>query len=173
MDVIAKRLKEFREEKGYNQEGMAKIAGMSQRAWDGWEEMPPNALRSLVALARHFGVSTDYLLKLTDNPRSVENKPLPEGGSEVLNYLDVMSDRARQEVIALVRALYELDQRWQRYERAITMIQQLGGENMLDQLERSLGSELFSLQEIRLIRLEGVILNLDPLSGTLRIKPPE
>jgi transcriptional regulator with XRE-family HTH domain len=67
MNVISERLRTFRNRQGLNQTGVAKVAGMSQRAWAGWEEEPPNALKSLVALAVHYGVSVDYLLALTDD----------------------------------------------------------------------------------------------------------
>ena len=68
MNRIARRLKDFRLGNTHNQEGIAKVAGISQAAWSGWEKNPPAALQSLANLARHYGVSADYLLELTDNP---------------------------------------------------------------------------------------------------------
>lgn len=94
MDVIAERLKGLREEKGYSQEGMAKIGKMTQSAWAGWERRAPNALWSLVALARHFDVSSDYLLQLTDISEPTIPNTLPEGGSVVLKYLAGLSGPA-------------------------------------------------------------------------------
>jgi transcriptional regulator with XRE-family HTH domain len=84
MDMIASRLKEFREANGYNQEGMAKLGNMTQEAWSGWERQSPKALRSLVAIARHFGVSTDYLLGLIEKERPIKDI---EGISKIMSEL--------------------------------------------------------------------------------------
>lgn len=44
---------------------------MKQRTWADWEKQPPQALLYLRRLAETFGVSTDYLLGLTDDPDPV------------------------------------------------------------------------------------------------------
>lgn len=75
MNNIARRLRDFRVDKGQKQETMAKVGRMAQSAWAGWESSPPKALQSLVDLALYFGVSTDYLLDLTDNPRRKSYRP--------------------------------------------------------------------------------------------------
>lgn len=170
MNEISRRLKALREEIGYNQEGMAKITGMSQRAWDGWEEKPPKALMALAALCRHFGISADYFLGLIEDRQSYKDTSLPEGGSEVIGYMSEVSDRARQEIIELARMLHDIDQRWERYDRAVTMIEQMGGSALLDNL---FAEESSALQQIRTLRLDRVTLILDARAGTIHIAPQE
>lgn len=154
--MIAERLKGFREEKGYSQEGMAKVAKMSQRAWGGWERTAPKALWSLVALARHFDTSADYLLALTDIAEPKEAKTLPEGGSELLQQLSGLSERARSELLMIARAIYEEDQRWVQYGVAVDALESTLGEDFAEQLQlrlatltAELGSESAAIAHIR------------------------
>lgn len=67
MEKFTERLKELRLEKGITQDKLAEETGLSQAALARWE----NGLRSpaayaLVILAKYFGVTTDYLLGVTD-----------------------------------------------------------------------------------------------------------
>ena len=61
--TFAKRLKEIRESRGLLQADVAKELGLVTTTYSNWEQgrtLP--ALTYLPALARFFGVSTDYLL---------------------------------------------------------------------------------------------------------------
>ncbi len=103
MNLIAERLKNFRNEQGHNQEGVAKVAGMSQRAWAGWEESPPKALQSLVDLSTHYGVSADYLLNLTDDATPRRDKmtgPL----MELIQIARRLSERNLRVLLVIARA---------------------------------------------------------------------
>lgn len=67
MDIIADRLKELRNEKELSQDELAKQTGLSRSAISAWESgtrVP--AATAVVALAKFFGVSADYLLGLED-----------------------------------------------------------------------------------------------------------
>lgn len=156
MNVIANRLKKFRAGKGYNQEGMAKLTRMSQRAWDSWEENPPKALDSLAALAKHFNISADYFLCLIELPISVDTRKLPEGGSELLEYLPDLSDRARSELLAIAEIIHEEDMRWKQYGVGVDALESTWGADFAEQLRlrlatltAELGSEKAAIAHIR------------------------
>ena len=67
MDTFSKRLKELRSEKGISQEKLAKETGFTQSAIFYWENAKrvPNA-NVVIALAKYFGVTTDYILGVED-----------------------------------------------------------------------------------------------------------
>lgn len=67
MKMFAERLKELRKEKGVSLKLLASEIGVSDIAISRWEnkQRVPN-IESLVALAKYFGVSCDYLVGLED-----------------------------------------------------------------------------------------------------------
>lgn len=67
MTKFAERLKELRDEKELSQVAVAKGTGLSQNAIAQWEndKRVPNG-NAIIALAKFFEVSTDYLLGVTD-----------------------------------------------------------------------------------------------------------
>ncbi len=67
MKEFAERLKDLRLEKGLSQRELAKSVNISHVAIIRWENEThsPNA-EAVVTLAKFFGVTTDYLLGLTD-----------------------------------------------------------------------------------------------------------
>ena len=67
MKVFAERLKDLRIEKKLSQRGLAELTHLSQSAINQWENESrvPNA-EAVVALAKFFNVSSDYLLGLID-----------------------------------------------------------------------------------------------------------
>ena len=67
MTKFAERLKELRDEKEFSQVAVAKGTGLSQNAIAQWEndKRVPNG-NAIIALAKFFEVSTDYLLGVTD-----------------------------------------------------------------------------------------------------------
>ena len=67
MNKFAERLKELREEKELSQVELAKAINISAACINRWEKnlRTPNA-DSIIALAKFFGVTTDYLLGLKD-----------------------------------------------------------------------------------------------------------
>ena len=63
------RLRNLREDRDLNQAAVAEILHVSQTTYSIYERGVldvPSA--SLIALARYYGTSVDYLLGLTDNP---------------------------------------------------------------------------------------------------------
>lgn len=67
MKEFAERLKDLRLEKELSQRQLAKLVNLSHNAIAHWENESrvPNA-EAVVALAKFFSVTTDYLLGLTD-----------------------------------------------------------------------------------------------------------
>ncbi len=69
MEEFCERLKFLREEKGLTQKEVAEAIGFAQSAVTFWEngKRIPNAI-AVIALAKFFDVSADYLLGLTEFP---------------------------------------------------------------------------------------------------------
>ncbi len=68
MKVVYKRIRELREDHDLRQADVAKILTMSQTGYSKYEigenDVPTGVL---IALARYYNVSTDYILGLTNN----------------------------------------------------------------------------------------------------------
>ncbi len=72
-DVMYRRIRDLREDKDLTQKQMAKILCCSQQVYSNYElgqRDIPTAI--LIAISKHFDVSIDYILELTDNP--IRNK---------------------------------------------------------------------------------------------------
>lgn len=67
MKIFAESLKDLRIEKGLSLKQLGKELGVSDIAISRWEteQRIPN-IESLVAIAKYFGVTTDYLVGLED-----------------------------------------------------------------------------------------------------------
>ena len=67
MEKFSTRLRELRLEEGLSQYQLAVASGLSQTAIAHWEleKRVPNA-NAVIALAKFFDVTTDYILGLTD-----------------------------------------------------------------------------------------------------------
>ena len=67
MAKISEKIKELRTDRGLTQTQVAKETGISQNAIAQWENetRTPN-INAVIALAKYFGVTTDYLLGLED-----------------------------------------------------------------------------------------------------------
>ncbi|MGN1201536.1 MAG: helix-turn-helix transcriptional regulator [Candidatus Caccovivens sp.] len=67
MSKFSERLKELRTEEGLSQAQLAKMVGVSHVAITYWEtnKRVPN-LDAVIALAKYFGVSLDYIAGLED-----------------------------------------------------------------------------------------------------------
>ena len=67
MNNFSERLKELRQEKGLSQDELAKEVGLTHTAIGLWEldKRVPN-LNAVIALAKFFNVSLDYIAGLED-----------------------------------------------------------------------------------------------------------
>lgn len=68
-----KRIRDLREDNDKTQQDVAKYLGMKQpqyyRYENGLRDIPSDIL---IALAKYYNTSTDYLLGLTDNPKKYD-----------------------------------------------------------------------------------------------------
>ena len=66
-NIFGERLKELRRERGVGQVELAKGIGVSNGIISLWEHgLREPTLNNLVAIAKYFGVSADYLVGLSD-----------------------------------------------------------------------------------------------------------
>lgn len=74
--TIPERLKDLRSEKGVNQGAVAAAAEVSSSAVSGYENIEDKDIshRAIIALAKYYGVTADYLLGLTE----IKNRPNAE-----------------------------------------------------------------------------------------------
>lgn len=77
--ILAKRLRSLREEKGYLQKFVADKIGVRSNTLSGYE----NGTRSpdpdmLIKLSELYNVTTDYLLGKSDNPNKTEEESFEE-----------------------------------------------------------------------------------------------
>lgn len=71
MSIINKRLLELRKESSENQDALADVSGFSRSTVSNYENgnrLP--TLEFIIAAAKHYGVSTDYLIGLTNERNS-------------------------------------------------------------------------------------------------------
>lgn len=121
---MADRLKEFREKLGYNQQGLAEVAGIRQATWSRWEKEPPEQFEALVRLSRHYKVSADYLLGLVDDPAPATAEPLPPTVREVVALAAAWPEARQQELldVALVMEAAERDADLREYDRIMGLL---------------------------------------------------
>ena len=105
MVELSERLKRFRDEIGYSQDGVAGSIGMKQRTWADWEKQPPQALLYLRTLAETHQVSADYLLGITDDPSPRRGEALPAPVQEVVSLAVAWPDARQQELLAHAQVL--------------------------------------------------------------------
>ena len=70
-DVVKNRLKELRKSRGYTQIALQMQTGIEQALlskFENMERVPPT--ETLLRLAEFYGVSIDYILCRTENPKS-------------------------------------------------------------------------------------------------------
>lgn len=156
---------------GMTQDTLARLAGVS-RVYISQIENNRDVdvgIRTLYAIAKAIGVSPLYLLGETEDPlRGVddsatedeaappnENNSLPVGGSELLELLGELSERGRNELLSVARAIHEVDQQYRDNERVLTMIEAMGGMDFVVGMNQllavrasQLGSTAAAMQEI-------------------------
>lgn len=93
--MIGERLLELRKDAGLTQDDLALILNINKHSISSYERdksEPPDAIK--IAIAKHFNVSVDYLLGLTDIPTPIEKQEtvirLPDGFPEKM-YAELMS----------------------------------------------------------------------------------
>lgn len=74
---FAERLKALRKQHKLTQKELAQFLGLKRGTIAAWEAMhTAPAVSSVYKVASYFGVSTDYLLGLTDGPHDLFDRPM-------------------------------------------------------------------------------------------------
>lgn len=76
--MLGERLVKLRKDAELTQDALAAILNVNKHSISSYERdksEPPDVIK--IAIARHFGVSVDYLLGLTDNPASYAAQESP------------------------------------------------------------------------------------------------
>lgn len=75
--TIAESFKRFRKEHGLTQAQVANALGVTQQAYQVYENKTVPTATVLIKISNAFGVSTDYLLGLSDEPARTEPPSAP------------------------------------------------------------------------------------------------
>ena len=100
-----KRLKDLREDHDLKQSEVAEILGISQQYYQCYEsgknELP---LRHCVTLAKYYNVSIDFIVGLTDVPRSIDGKEnlINKRYAEMIKKFENADERVRQAIEILL-----------------------------------------------------------------------
>jgi transcriptional regulator with XRE-family HTH domain len=127
----------------------------------------PSAWKPLERLARYYGVSIDYLFGISDNPRPAKQKPLPPGGSEMLETLEELSDRGRAELLSIAKVIREADSSWREYQGVREVIESVLDNTTLARLDAELPTMLANPGRSDIRRL------LDALANYMRRETPQ
>ena len=95
--TITESLKRFRGDYKLTQKTVSDILGMSQQSYYYYESKGDPPSTAIVKLAKAYGVSTDYLLGLTDEPNQAL-APVPAPEDEFTRAAIVFADAMRNAV---------------------------------------------------------------------------
>lgn len=104
-NVLGERLKELRKEKKKTQAEMAAFLGMTEGAYRHYESGrgKPDA-EKIAKLAVYFGVTSDYLLGLSDDPHPIvtiaahaDEDLTPEAQRQIREYAELIRMKLRME----------------------------------------------------------------------------
>lgn len=100
------RLKQLRVERQLSQEGLALRLNISQSTISAYEigDRTPD-LKTLIVIARFFGVSLDYLVGLSDSKQQIKHSDLTPNESAHLNAYRQLSDVDKEKVAAYIDGL--------------------------------------------------------------------
>lgn len=96
--MLSDRLKQLREESGYNQEYVAEYLGVKQQTYSRYENsLSEPDIDSIIKVGKLYNVSIDYLLGLTDYRQGELNKLPDELKDEIKNYIDYLMKKRKEE----------------------------------------------------------------------------
>ena len=113
--AMENRIRELRKSKGMNQDTLASFVGVSQQTISKIErDMNSMSIDILVQVAKHFNVTTDYLLGISDEKRNLHlenrmSRRLEENYNLVVEYED-LDDYNRKVVVRMVEVLKSLQE---------------------------------------------------------------
>ena len=99
--MLAKRLRELREENEYTQKDIADKIGLTKSAYGYYErgKIVPDA-QTLVQLSKIFDVTTDYLLGLSDDKKPIED--ITERQKKAIRLTDQLTDEQFESILEMV-----------------------------------------------------------------------
>lgn len=104
---FAERLKLYRTSKGYSQEDLAKLTGLTSATICRYEGGGMAKVNNAVALARALGIAFNYLIGFIDDPYDIEVK-------EVTQVYNQLSNKSRHDLYEY--SLYLLEKNGKRKE---------------------------------------------------------
>jgi len=135
------RLRALREQFNHSQEGIATVAGVTQVTWSNWEKEPPGQFKALARIARHYGVSADYLLGIVDDPQPVHGDDLPPPVRTIVQLAVEWPPTRQQELLdhAYVLDAAEREADLREYDRIMGLLAAMTeGDLAIDALETAL-----------------------------------
>lgn len=94
--TIAESLKRFRKNFNLTQKQVATVLGISQQSYQVYEKQSVPSATTILNLATAFNVSADYLLGLTDEPKSkIENHKSVDFDDQESNALTIAAENDR------------------------------------------------------------------------------
>jgi len=96
---------------------------MKRSTWSDWEKQPPAQFELLARIARHYGVSADYLLGIVDDPQPVHGEDLPPTVREIVHLAVEWPPARQQELLDHAYVLHKAQQRANlgEYDRLMAM----------------------------------------------------
>ena len=103
------RLFELRKERGLSQREAAKIFGVSQGTFNNWENSNTQpSIEQLIAIARFFEVSVDYLIGNADDIGVINLiSTLTPEQREVISLFSALPESARNATLTVLRQMYQ------------------------------------------------------------------
>ena len=111
MGFLMKHLRQLRKNKGLSQEALGLILNMSGSSIGGYEqEKRYPDMETVKYMASYFGVSTDYLLDMTEIPYPPEERAaykLDDEEQEILHLLYEIPEEDRKDILTVIRKYIE------------------------------------------------------------------
>ena len=103
------RIFELRKERGLSQREAAKIFGVSQGTFNNWENSNTQpSIEQLIAIARFFEVSVDYLIGNADDVGVINLiSTLTPEQREVISLFFALPESARNATLTVLRQMYQ------------------------------------------------------------------
>lgn len=103
------RIFELRKERGLSQREAAKIFGVSQGTFNNWENSNTQpSIEQLIAIARFFEVSVDYLIGNADEIGVINLiSTLTPEQREVISLFSALPESARNATLTVLRQMYQ------------------------------------------------------------------
>lgn len=103
------RIFELRKERGLSQREAAKIFGVSQGTFNNWENSNTQpSIEQLIAIARFFEVSVDYLIGNADDIGVINLiSTLTPEQREAISLFSALPESARNATLTVLRQMYQ------------------------------------------------------------------